>query len=167
MAQSDKNKQPDSPPPRRNWAGPVSRDAQSTGGSALSRAGFSDPTLILRWGEIAGAEIARIAQPIKLSEGAAGAVLTLRAEPGASVFLQHESRALCGRINNFLGPDAVARLRFVDGAVTQRTNRPPSPRRNAHLSPDDPAVAFQAKDSLKEAVMKLAKARKTGGKPGN
>lgn len=167
MTQSDKNKQPGEPPPRRNWAGPVSRDAQSTGGSAFSRAGFSDPSLILRWEDIAGSEIARIAQPIKLSEGATGAVLTLRTEPGAAVFLQHESRTLCGRINNFLGRDAVSRLRFVDGPVTQRVKQPLPPRRNAHLSPDDPAAVFQGKDSLKEAVVKLAKARKTGGKPGN
>ena len=82
-----------------------------------SRAGFSDPTLVLRWEEIAGSETARLAQPIKLSESASGGVLTLRAEPGAALFLQHDSRALCERINAYLGRTAVSRLRFVQGRV--------------------------------------------------
>ena len=76
--------------------------------TAFVRAGFVDPTLVLRWEEIAGSETAALAQPIKLSEGPSGGVLTLKAEPGAALFLQHESRSLCERINAYLGRPAVA-----------------------------------------------------------
>lgn len=105
MAQSpkDKDKQPDQPPPRRNRSEAVMHSAGFVGGAALARAGFRDPTLVLRWDEIAGPELARIARPLKWSEGASGGTLTLKAEPGAALFLQHETRALCERINTYLG----------------------------------------------------------------
>ena len=72
-----------------------------------------------------GPDIARFAEPLKLSEGPSGGTLTLRAEPAAAVFMQHQTRALCERINAFLGRPAVARLRFVDGA--DRATPPPEP----------------------------------------
>jgi hypothetical protein len=143
----------------------VSRDAGFAGNAGFARAGFSDPTLILRWPEIVGADIARIARPIKLSEGPYGAVLTLRAEPGAAVFLQHETRALCGKINAFLGRNAVARLRFVHGPVTAQSHKAPLPMRKAELPPTDPALSFKGKEGLREAILNLAKARKSGVKP--
>src|SRR6185312_16394553 len=125
MAQSRKDKQPDdAPPPRRGWVGALGPDVEVAAQTALSRAGFSDPTLVLRWEEIAGSETARLAQPIKISESASGGVLTLRAEPGAALFLQHDSRALCERINAYLGRPAVSRLRFVQGPLTPRERQP-------------------------------------------
>src|ERR1700743_31266 len=81
MAQADKNKQPDPPPARRNRTEAVGRDIQATGASAFAKAGFPDPALVLRWKDIVGADVARVARPLKLSEGAAGATLTLMAEP--------------------------------------------------------------------------------------
>ena len=47
--------------PRRNWAEAVGRDAGANAHLAFARAGFRDPTLLLRWEEIAGADVARIA----------------------------------------------------------------------------------------------------------
>ena len=90
------------------------------GAAAFARAGFSDPTLVLRWAEIAGADTARIARPIKFTEGPSGGVLTLMAEPGAALFLQHEF-AIPVRAHQCLSrPAAVARLKFVQGALTLR-----------------------------------------------
>src|SRR5689334_24352128 len=121
MTHSSREKQPEEPPKRRARAEAVGRDASIAARAAFVRAGFLDPTLVLRWTEIAGAETARIARPLRLSEGASGGVLTLRAEPAAAsggvltlraepaaaLFLQHESRALCERINGYLGRAAV------------------------------------------------------------
>src|SRR5579872_970523 len=103
-------------PERHNWPTVVGADACVAGATAFVRAGFSDPTLVLRWSEIAGAEVARLAQPIKFSEGPSGGTLTLRAVPGAAVFLSHEKRSLCERINAYLGRPAVAQLKFSQGA---------------------------------------------------
>jgi len=126
----------------------------------LTRAGFSDPTLVLRWEEIAGAETARLAQPLKLGEGPQGGVLTLLAEPGAAVFLQHESRPLCERINAYLGRQAVTRLKFVTAPLAARP-RPASHARAALTLPEaDPAQAYTGPERLKEALLRLAKARR-------
>lgn len=149
----------DRPLERRNWAGPVSRDASALGQTALVRAGFSDPTLVLHWEKIAGAAVARLARPIRLSEGPHGGVLTLLAEPGAAVFLQHETRSLAERINTYLGRSAVARLKFVQGALTQRP-APPKPLKPApDLACDDPARAYSGPEGLREALWRLARAR--------
>jgi hypothetical protein len=146
---------------RRNRAEAIGR-SNTLAAQAFARAGFSDPTLVLRWVEIVGPEIARFAEPFKLSEGPSGGVLTLRAEPAASVFLQHQTRALCERINAFLGRPAVAKLRFVSGALAQRPESP-RPRRSPAAAPaGDPAREFSGADRLKAALLDLARARRTG-----
>jgi len=146
-------------PPRRNWAGPVANDATHAGHAAFVRAGFADPTLVLHWEKIAGTEVARLCRPLRLSEGPHGGVLTLLAEPGAAVFLQHETRPLCERINTYLGRGAVARLKFVQGALTHRPPPPPSLRPAPELMPDDPALAYCGPEGLREALWRLARAR--------
>jgi hypothetical protein len=146
--------------PRRNWAEAVGRDASSNAHLAFARAGFRDPTLVLRWEEIAGPEVARLACPVKLSEAASGGVLTLKAEPGAALFLQHETRALCGRINDYLGRNAVTRLRFIQGPLAQR---PPKPIRRSMvgpLPPDDPAMTFKGPEKVRESLLRFARLRR-------
>ncbi len=105
------------PPPRRNRAAAIGIDAGRIGRPAFERAGFAEPGLVLRWKEIVGAEIARIAQPLRLVSGPSGGILTLKAEPAAAIFLQHEGRALCARINAYLGRPVVQRLRFIPGEI--------------------------------------------------
>lgn len=157
MAQPDKTNDP--PPPRRNRVEPVGREANAAALAAFTRAGFRDPTLILRWEEIAGAEVARLARPVKLSDGPSGGTLTLKAEPGASLFLQHETRSLCERINTYLGRPAISRLRFVQGALAARPVRRPAPKPAASPPQGDPALTFKGSESLQNALIRLAKAR--------
>jgi hypothetical protein len=161
MAQTRKDKQPDDAEPRRRGrAAALGPDTEIAARGALQRAGFTDPTLVLRWEEIAGPETARLAQPIRLGEDASGGVLTLRAEPGAALFLQHESRALCERINAYLGRVAITRLRFVQGAVTTRV-RPALPVVNrAPVPAADPVRKYKGPDGLREALLRLAEARR-------
>jgi hypothetical protein len=159
MTQDRKNTDWETPPSRRNWPDAVGRDANTLGRSSFAKAGFRDPTLVLRWSEIAGLEVARIAQPIRLSEGPSGGVLTLRAEPGAALFLQHESRALCERINAFLGSAAVSKLRFVQGPLARKPVRKPGHPKSGQLAAEDPAHRCAAPESLKTALLRLARAR--------
>ncbi|HTQ12613.1 MAG TPA: DciA family protein [Rhizomicrobium sp.] len=159
MAQPPRDKQPDTPPARRNRAEAVSREAAQSGAAAFARAGFSDPALVLRWDAIVGPEIARVARPIRLTEGATGGVLTLRAEPAASVFLQHETRVLCGRINDWLGRPAVARLKFVQGTVSQKREPPRGRVTKKSVLPDDPSMKFRGSEGLAQALRALAAAR--------
>lgn len=159
MPQRRDDKQPELPFTRRNRSEPVAREAANIAASALSRVGFRDPTLVLRWEDIAGKDIARIARPMKLSEGANGGTLTLRAEPGASLFLQHETRQLCERINAYLGRAAVTKLRFVQGPLAPKLIHRPPPKRAAHVPPDDPALSYKGPETLREALVNLARAR--------
>lgn len=113
--------------PRRGRALPLADDALAQTAGALSHAGFADPALVLRWEEIAGAEVARVAAPLKLQEGPDGAILTLQSEPGAAVFLQHETRALIERLNGFLGAKRITRVRFVPAHLGDKPELPSHP----------------------------------------
>jgi hypothetical protein len=154
-----KPKDPETPPQRRKWVGPVGSDAPVLGAAAFARAGFSDPTLVLHWEKIAGPEVARLARPLRLSQGAHGGVLTLMAEPAAAVFLSHETRALAERINGYLGRTAVTRLKFVQAALTQPEKPPPIAKPAPDIAPDDPVRSYTGPEGLREALMRLARAR--------
>lgn len=161
MAQTPKDKQPDQPPPRRGRATPLGAEASLAGQTAFIRAGFADPTLVLRWGEIAGSETAALAQPVSLKEGPSGGVLTLKAEPGAAVYLQHDSPALCARINSYLGRQAVTRLRFVQGALPPRAKPMPRPTSKQPLPAADAAQKYQGPEGLRDALLSLAQRRRS------
>lgn len=158
MARNSKSSQPAEPPQRRNRAGAVGLDAPLLGRAGFERAGFFEPGLVLRWKEIVGPEIARLARPLKLGESAAGGVLTLAADPAAAIFLQHQSRTLCERVNAYLGRPAVRRLRFVPGEIG------PEPLHRDRTypqdpAPDDPARKFAGPDHLKQSLLRLARVR--------
>ena len=147
------------PPPRRNWTEPVGRSAGAISSDLFAKAGFRDPTIVLRWAEIAGPEVARLCQPIRLGSGPGGGVLTLKAEPGASLFLQHESRELCARINRYLGAETVTRVKFVQGPLALRPKPPQRCPIPGEVPRGDPALAYRGPKSLSEALLKLARAR--------
>jgi len=157
MAQSGKEQQPEQPPQRRGRPEPVGRDITYAARTAFARAGFADPTLVLRWVEIAGAETARIARPIKFVE--AGGTLTLKAEPAAALFLQHESRSLCERINAYLGRPAVTKLRFIQGSLTPLPALP-LVRRPGEPTATDPARNWHGPEGLGIALLNLAHMRR-------
>jgi hypothetical protein len=163
MVQDAKTHEPEAPPPRRNRSEPVAQGAASLSTDIFARAGFRNPALVLRWPEIAGADVARLCQPLKLSESASGGVLTLKAEPAAALFLQHESRALLERINRWFGREAVARLRFVQGPLPTRPKAKPRTGATGEVSAGDPALAYEGPEKVREALVRLA--RRRGGRP--
>lgn len=147
---------------RRNRAAAVGLDVARLGSAGFDRAGFSDPTLVLRWNEIVGPELARFAQPLRMTERPSGGILTLKADPAASVFLQHESRALCSRINSYLGRPAVQRLRFVAGTVKPRLPKSHGPTKG-DSAPEDSLSQFGGQERLRSALLALARARRRNG----
>jgi hypothetical protein len=159
MAQPDKNKQPEQPPSRRNRADVVAQDTRTLGATAFARAGFDDPSLVMRWSDIVGPSVADIARPVRLTQGATGGVLTIISEPAAALFLQHESRALRERINIYLGCKAVSKLRFVQGPVQKPHVSRANPQLPANVAQNDPARRFQGSERLQNALLTLARAR--------
>ena len=137
--------------PRWGWARAAGESVLGEATGAFQRAGFADPTLVLRWSQIVGPHIARIARPMRWQDGADGAVLTLNCEPGAAVLLQHETRALIERLNAYLGQGRIARLKLVSGQLSERAE----PSR--HPAPDAPPPAESL--DLPEALERLARAR--------
>jgi len=83
----------------------------------------------------------------------------LRALPGAALFLAHEKRALCERINAYLGRPAVVQIKFSQGALSPRP--PPQPKQKAAgpLPPSDPARRYEGPEGLARALQALAKRR--------
>jgi hypothetical protein len=160
-----KGREPEQPPSRRNRTEAVARGAAPLTADIFARAGFRDPTLVLRWPEVAGVQVAQVCQPVKLSEGPNGGVLTLKAEPGAAVFLHHESRALCERINAFLGGPAIGRLRFVEGPLPRRPGPRPGRPIPDSVSPGDPVLGFAGPEPVREALRKLARRRAIPPRP--
>ena len=143
--------------PRRGRATPVGGDASQAAHAAFARAGFIDPTLVLRWSEIAGSEISRIARPLRFDEKSG--ILTILAEPGAALFLAHDSRQLAERINAYLGRPAVTKVKFVQGAVSQPVPPPKPARPGTAPKGDDPVYKYSGPDALKTALKSLARWR--------
>ncbi len=159
MAQSGKQHE-DAAPVRLNRPEPVGRNAGILGNAAFLRAGFRDPTLVLHWEEIVGTDVARIAQPLRMVEGVAGGVLTLKADPAAALFLQHESRSLCERINAYLGRSAVHRVRFVQCVLANGPAIREPKLALPDTTSDDPARRFSGPEPLGKALLELARARR-------
>jgi len=126
---------------------------------AFVRAGFTDPALVLRWNEIAGPDVARLAQPVKLAEGPSGGTLTLRAVPGAALFLSHEKRSLCERINAYLGRAAVVQIKFSQGVLLPRPAAAKPEKKAGPLPPNDPSRRYQGPEGLAKALQALARRR--------
>ena len=137
---------------RRGRAGPGGQDALNHATAALQRAGFPDATLVLRWREIVGDDIARIAEPLRLTEGPEGAVLTLKCDPGAAVFLQHQTRDLLERLAAYLGPSRIARVRLVPGELERHDGPADHPAAGAPIAaePPSPATLSQALERLEQ-----------------
>ena len=146
-------------PQRHGRATPVGGDASMAGAAAFARAGFRDPSLVLRWNEIAGPEVARLAQPFKFTDSPSGGILTLRTAPGAALFLGHEKRALCERINAYLGRPAVQQLKFSQGALLPKKPRQPPLKPAGPLPPADPSRRYHGPEGLAKALQALAKRR--------
>jgi len=137
--------------PKGSWARHAGEKLLEHAAGAFARAGFADATFLLRWPEIAGPHIARVAQPVKWQDGPDGAVLTLKCEAAAAVLLQHQTRAIAERLNAYFGSGRIARIKLKPGELST----PLEP-------PNHPAPAVDTRQemlSLSEALDQLARLR--------
>lgn len=153
--------------------GPISAKPLSTllGGvfsDVFAKQGFASRELVTRWAEIAGPEIARHSEPLKMQwprpvEGQPQepATLVLRVEGPMALEIQHMSDVILQRVNRFLGWNAIGKLALRQAPLSQPLARK-SPK-----APDANAVAQVAAtlgtiedDDLRAALARLGAAIK-------
>lgn len=121
-----------------------------------------------RWREIVGERLARVTRPQKLTRGrgGAGGVLELRVAGPAALLVQHQSEDIVARVNLFLGPGSVDRLRIAQGPVAPladastpaRARKPPAPPLSAAEAAGLDASVRPAPAPLRDALMRLGRA---------
>ena len=130
---------------------------------AFAKQGFASRELVTRWAEIAGAEVAKFSEPLKIQwprpvEGQpqAPATLILRVEGPMALEIQHSSDAILQRVNRFFGWNAVGKIALRQAPLSR-------PKVRKTVKPLDPAtVAREAgelatieDDELREALARL------------
>lgn len=121
-----------------------------------------------RWTEIVGERLARVTRPQKLTRGrgGAGGTLELRVAGPAALLVQHQSEDILQRVNLFLGPGSVDKLRIAQGPVkppvgglspSARTRPAPRPL-PAHQEAELKAALADAPDLLKSPLEQLGRA---------
>ena len=106
--------------------------------------------LIARWREVVGADLARRTEPVKLTRGRNGgpSALEIRVAGPSAAIVQHQAHEILARVNLFLGPEAVQKLRIVQGPL-QHKPEVRAPRRR--LPPLDAAKEQALAASLEPA----------------
>lgn len=105
---------------------------------AFKKQGFASTELVTRWRDIAGADIAAHAEPIKLQwprqldgEPQEPATLVLRVEGPAAIEIQHQAAVVLERINRFFGWQAVGRIVFRQAPLSRPKAKTTPPRVDA------------------------------------
>src|SRR5947208_3717785 len=144
------------------YAKPLSVLLSDVFSDAYAKQGFAARELVTRWAEIAGSDIARFAEPLKIQwprpvEGQPQepATLVLRVEGPAALEIQHKSDVILERVNRFFGWSAVGRLALRQAPLSRR-EQPAPPR-----APDAKAVAEVAEtlSAVEDAELRAALAR--------
>lgn len=128
---------------------------------ACRRRGFAAATLLMHWPDIVGPAVAAATQPerlvwpraaggVEVEDG--GAVLVVRADPGAALLLQHTAPQIIERVNTFFGWRAVERLKLV------QHHRPRLPR----AVPPCPAAPDEADRAAVRATLHPASDERLG-----
>jgi hypothetical protein len=131
--------------------------------TAAARRGFLEAKLRALWDEIAGAEIAGVSEPQKLTtaRGPAGGLLRLCVDGAHAPQLQMMLPQLCERINAALGPGTVGRIQLVQGggATAPRpaaARSAPAPE-TADIGEVAPTLSSIGDDALRRALETLAR----------
>ena len=130
---------------------------------AFAKQGFASRELVTRWAEIAGSDIAKFSEPLKIQwprpvegQNQVPATLILRVEGPMALEIQHSSDAILQRVNRFFGWNAVGKIALRQAPLSRPKLRKSTP-------PIEPAaIAEVAKglgsvedDELREALARL------------
>jgi hypothetical protein len=133
----------------------------------FARQGFTSCEIVTHWDDIVGAEIAALAEPMRMQwirsrdpDESPPATLVLRVDGPAALEIQHMSGVIVERVNRYLGWQAVDKLSLRQAPLTRR-RKPSRPRIN---EADAAAIATRmtgiANDGLRTALGRLGAAIK-------
>jgi hypothetical protein len=129
-------------PPRVWRKGPfrAAASAERLARLIAEKRGFPTLTLARRWADIAGPALAAHTQPMSLTaKPGGGGTLTLKADGGAALLVQHHQREIMARANGVLGPGAVTAIKLVQGVI-ERVRFVPKPAPPRLTAAEDAAV---------------------------
>jgi hypothetical protein len=130
-------------------------------GEAFAKQGFASTDIVTHWPEIVGAEIAALAEPVKLNwprgepEEPEAAILVLRVEGPAAIEIQHLSGVILERVNRFFGWRAVKRIAIRQAPLARRAKA----ERPAGPSAEDVAGVAKALPTMADEDLRNALAR--------
>lgn len=124
-----------------------------------TRFGKGASALEPRWTEIVGERLARVTRPQKLIKGRGNTAgtLELKVAGAAALLVQHQSQEIIDRVNLFLGPGSVDRLRISQGPVPPLKQAASLPRSRPAAPPLSAADEAGLADSVKSAPEPLAR----------
>jgi len=129
---------------------------------AFKRQGFTSCELVTHWEEIVGAEIAAVAEPIRMAWTRASdpdesppATLVLRVEGPAAIEIQHQSAVIVERINRYFGWQALAGIALRQAPLVRRRPKPARPAIDQELAD---AISSQMTD-ISDAALRAALGR--------
>lgn len=134
---------------------------------SFRKQGFASAELVTRWPEIAGADIAEHAQPLKIQwqrpadgEPQEPGTLVLRVEGPAAIEVQHLGKVILDRVNRFFGWQAVGRIALRQAPLKRDKRKPVrvvDPAETARIAAALPAIEDE---ELKQALARLGAAIK-------
>jgi len=129
---------------------------------AYAKQGFAARELVTRWAEIAGPDIAKYCEPLKMQwprpvEGQPQepATLVLRVEGPMALEIQHTSDVILQRVNRFFGWSAVGRLALRQAPLTRHKRFAPPPP----LDPKSVATVAESLSAIEDDDLRAALAR--------
>jgi hypothetical protein len=154
--------------PPASFPRPLADLLRKTLNEGFARQGFASSELVIRWAEIAGAEVAAHSEPIKIrwprtadEDNPEPATLVLRVEGPAALEIQHMSSLILERVNRFFGWQAVGQIALRQAPLARRDKpappKGPGPEETAAVAAE---LTDIADDGLRDALARLGAAVK-------
>lgn len=150
---------------RRRYAAQLGGLVTHVGDKSFRRRGFVHSQIVTQWSQIVGPSLASVSAPegLRFPPGKKrGATITIRAESGAALEIQHHLNMILERVNMYFGYTAVEKLSIRQGPLPQPAIKvqPRTPQRSLNAS-ETTALSKTVKpvkyQSLKEALERLGK----------
>lgn len=156
--------------PARRYPRPLAEFVAPCLGDVFARQGFAAGDIVTHWADIAGEDIARLAEPLKLQwprdrrqQADEPATLVLRVEGPAAIEVQHLADIILDRVNRYFGWRAVARIAIRQAPLARKvqTSRPSPPSAAETAALARRLNGFES-DDLRDALARLGAALKRG-----